>query len=99
MSHGLPRRRARGTTAQRGYGAAWQRLAAQAKRLQPWCSVCRATEDLVADHLRPETRGRQGLTLADVQVLCRRCNGSKQDKAAPRPTEQPRLRFSRSILK
>jgi excisionase family DNA binding protein len=88
----------RGTTAQKGYGASWQRLSRLARQRQPWCTFCGSTQDLVADHINPATRGRP-LTLADVQVLCRRCNGAKQDKLAPKPIEEPRPRFSRQRLK
>jgi 5-methylcytosine-specific restriction enzyme A len=88
----------RPTTTQRGYGTHWQRLATLARRLQPWCSICGATQDLTTDHVNPATRGMRGLTLADVQVLCRRCNGSKQDKSGPKRIEQPRQRFSRKRL-
>ena len=56
----------------RGYDAAWRKLSRLARQLQPWCSHCRTTQDLTADHLVwPAT------TLAHVQVLCRSCNGRK----------------------
>jgi 5-methylcytosine-specific restriction endonuclease McrA len=91
--------RYRGTTSQRGYGQEWQRLSRLARQLQPWCSLCASRRDLVCDHKDPATRGRRGLTLVDVQVLCRRCNGSKADKLRSKPIEPPRPRFSRSTLK
>jgi 5-methylcytosine-specific restriction enzyme A len=83
------------TTAQRGYGSRWQRLSSLARQRQPWCTFCGSTRDLVADHINPATRGEGALTFADVQVLCRRCNGSKGDKARPKPIARPRPRFSR----
>jgi hypothetical protein len=86
------------TTTQRGYGARWQRLSALARRQQPWCSHCGSTVDLVADHVDPATRGMRGITLADIQVLCRRCNGAKADKPKPKPIAKPRPRFSRQTL-
>ncbi len=58
-----------------GYDAEWRALAKAAVALQPWCSRCGATEDLTADHIDPEKR--TGLTLDDVQVLCRRHNSKK----------------------
>jgi excisionase family DNA binding protein len=82
----------RGTTAQKGYGASWQRLSKLAR--QPWCTVCGSTTDLVADHIDPATRGRRPLTLADVQVLCRRCNGSKGSRANPKPIVRAKPRSS-----
>ena len=75
------RPRRRGTTSQRGYGAYWRKLSEQARRMQPYCSVpgCTGT-DLTVDHIDPATRGQPGLTLADVQVLCRFHNSSKGAK-------------------
>lgn len=61
----------------RGYDTAWTRLSKRARRLQPWCSSCGATEHLEADHLPSAwERHAAGLPvrLADVQVLCSRCN-------------------------
>lgn len=72
------RARSRGTTAQRGYGRQWRKLSEQARRIQPYCSVPGCTSsDLTVDHVDPGTRGKPGLTLADVQVLCRFHNSSK----------------------
>ena len=65
--------RSRGRERQRLSGrntAAWKRLAAAAKAAQPWCSICKATDDLTVDHLR-----YPAVTLADVRVACRSCNG------------------------
>lgn len=61
-----------------GYDAAWDRLSARARRLQPFCSVpgCTST-DLTVDH-SPEAweRKAQGkpIRLCDVEVLCRSHN-------------------------
>jgi 5-methylcytosine-specific restriction enzyme A len=66
---------ARGTTAQRGYGAAHQRRAHAAIAAQPWCSNCGATTDLTADHITPLARG--GDPLGPIRVLCRRCNSRR----------------------
>lgn len=81
----------RGTPTARGYDSRWARLSARARRLQPWCSTCGSGEDLTADHLHALAAGgrRRGLTLADVQVLCRGCNARR---GAALPTyEQPAL--------
>ena len=56
----------------RGYDSKWQALSKQARKLQPWCSRCGADRDLTADHLV-----WPAITIADVEVLCRRCNSSK----------------------
>ncbi len=72
-------------TTARGYGSAWQKLSARARRLQPFCSDCGATDDLTADH-SPEAweRVAAGLPvrLADVDVVCRGCN-SRRGRARP----------------
>ena len=47
---------ARGTTTERGYGAAHQRRARSALALQPWCSRCGSTRGLTADHITPLSR-------------------------------------------
>ena len=64
------------TTAQRGYGSAWQRLSARARALQPWCTDCGTRQGLTTDHVVPLALGgkRTGLTLRDVAVVCVRCN-------------------------
>ncbi len=60
------------SSARRGYGYAWRRLSAQARREHPWCMDCGTPDDLTADHLRWPAR-----TLADVEVVCRSCNSSR----------------------
>lgn len=63
--------------AARGYDAAWARLSKRARRLQPFCLDCGATEDLQADHT-PEAWHRKAegkaIRLADVDVVCGPCN-------------------------
>lgn len=83
--------RARGSAAARGYDAAWVALAARAIAAQPWCTACKATEDLTVDHRIPLAAGgpRHGLTLADVQVLCRSCNSAKGARLPEAPTQEP----------
>ncbi|BCO41336.1 hypothetical protein MINTM001_24750 [Mycobacterium paraintracellulare] len=64
----------------RGYDAAWKRLSRRARRLQPFCSDCGATEDLQTDHL-PSAWARKARGLAirliDVDVVCRDCNNAR----------------------
>lgn len=66
-------------------GRAWRILSARARRLQPFCSDCGATEDLTCDH-KPSAwqRIEQGkaIRLEDVDVCCRSCNG-KRGSAQP----------------
>lgn len=68
------------------YPPAWHRLSRQARRMQPFCTDCGARQDLTADHT-PQAIIRLDaglpLRLADVEVVCRRCNG-KRGKARDR---------------
>lgn len=63
--------------AARGYDAHWTRLSKRARRLQPFCTDCGATEDLQADHT-PQAWERKAaglaIRLADVDVVCGPCN-------------------------
>jgi 5-methylcytosine-specific restriction protein A len=68
-------RRRRGTTSQRGYGAAHQRRARRAIALEPWCSTCGSTRDVTADHVIPLAHG--GDPLGPLRVLCRSCNSQR----------------------
>jgi 5-methylcytosine-specific restriction endonuclease McrA len=66
----------RPSRADRGYDANWKRLSKQLRLLQPYCSICKATNDLTVDHIIPLSSG--GFTVeSNLQVLCRRCNSSK----------------------
>ena len=66
-------RRRRGTTTERGYGAAHQARARAAIAAHPYCTHCGSTIDLTADHLTPLARG--GHPLGPLR-LCRSCNSS-----------------------
>ena len=70
----------RGTPKERGYDERWRRLSIRARRAQPFCSDCGATDDLTADHT-PEAWARreagQSIRLEDVDVVCRPCNGRR----------------------
>jgi 5-methylcytosine-specific restriction endonuclease McrA len=80
---------AKGTRHQRGYDAAWDRLSRRARRLQPWCGGCGATEDLQTDHT-PEAWARKAagkpIRLQDVQVLCGPCNRAAGAARGPSAT-------------
>lgn len=75
--------------AERGYDAAWTRLSARARKLQPFCTDCGATEDLQADHT-PEAWARKAagkaIRLKDIDVLCGPCN---RRRGAARPQQTP----------
>lgn len=70
-------RRQRGTTAARGYDAAWRQVAASVIRAEPWCCACGATEDLTCDHIVPLSQGGARLERDNLRVLCRRCHGQR----------------------
>lgn len=61
----------------RGYDHTWTKLSKRARRLQPFCTDCGATDDLQADHL-PQAWERKAaglpIRLTDIQVLCGPCN-------------------------
>lgn len=68
----------KGTATQRGYDAAWDRLSRRARRLQPFCTDCGATEGLQLDH-QPSAweRKAKGLRIrlgTDAEVVCGPCN-------------------------
>ena len=71
------RGRKRQSTTALGYGHSWRLLSERARRLQPFCNECGATQQLTTDHL-PIAHYRQErglpLRLSDVQVLCQQCN-------------------------
>jgi hypothetical protein len=64
-AHGRARHKANGYTT-----TAWRKLSTLAIAAHPWCVQCGSRSSLTGDHLR-----YPALTLADVRVLCRSCNG------------------------
>lgn len=95
---------AKRTATERGYDAAWAKLSKRARRLQPWCTDCGATENLQLDHLPSAwERKAKGLRIrlgADTEVVCGPCNvkrgaarGAKPTRLAPsRASQQPPAR-------
>lgn len=64
----------------RGYDGQWDRLSKRARRAQPFCTDCGATEDLQADHLPSaweRKAARLPIRLADVDVCCGPCNRAR----------------------
>jgi 5-methylcytosine-specific restriction enzyme A len=70
------KRQRRGSTAQRGYGRAWQELRKVQLARQAYCAECGSTDDLTTDHIVPLARGGRS-EMSNLQTLCRSCNGSK----------------------
>jgi 5-methylcytosine-specific restriction endonuclease McrA len=75
----------RSSTAGRGLGAAWQRLARQVIEEQPWCTWCGATTDLTADHLVPRAQGGRNVR-SNVVTACRTCNSSRGGRLSSDPS-------------
>ena len=80
----------------RGYDSAWERLSQRARKLQPWCSDCGATEGLTCDH-SPEAWARRAagkpIRLRDVDVVCGPCNTAR-GQARPEPLQRNSIRRS-----
>ena len=90
-----PRATAKPGSGKRGYDWTWQQLSTRARRLQPWCSDCFATDDLTTDHTEDAWKRKAAgkvIRLTDVDVVCRSCN-AKRGRARPtgeRAHEGPR---------
>ncbi|SLL01412.1 Uncharacterised protein [Mycobacteroides abscessus subsp. abscessus] len=101
--HRLPDRKP--SARARGYDADWDALSKRARRLQPWCTDCGATEDLQTDHL-PEAWARHDaglpIRLTDVEVCCGPCNrargAGRTRGGAPTPTHRDPRVEARSAL-
>ncbi len=68
------------SASERGYDTTWHRLSKRARKLQPWCSDCGATDDLTTDHtVKAWARKAAGkaIRLRDVEVVCRPCNSRR----------------------
>lgn len=70
-----------------GYNTAWDRLSRKARKLQPFCLDCGATEDLQLDHT-PLTwerwRQRKPIRLQHTGgVVCSDCNRARGDARTP----------------
>ncbi len=65
---------------ERGYDHAWKLLSQRARRLQPFCSDCGATEDLQCDHTEQAWLRRaagKAIRIKDVDVVCGPCNRAR----------------------
>lgn len=84
-----------------GYTAAWDRLSARARRLQPFCSDCGREDQLTADH-SPAAWQRQAegkpIRLEDIDVVCRRCNAERGPARGSDAIERPTIGTRRAEL-
>jgi len=80
------------SAAQRGYDHQWNVLSKRARRLQPFCLDCGATDDLQTDHT-PEAWAAKAagkpITLAMVDVVCGPCNRARGAARGPSATRGP----------
>jgi 5-methylcytosine-specific restriction endonuclease McrA len=94
--------------------AAWQKARALARQRDGQrCVSCGATEKLEVHHIIRVADGGDAFALSNLRTLCIRCHGeqhrgregatgtglSHPASSTSRETPQPRLRFSRSVLK
>lgn len=83
------------TRQERGYDSKWDRLSRKARRLQPFCTDCGATDDLQADHSPEAWRrhaARKPIRLRDIDVVCGPCN---RTRGAARSKNKPLTRGDR----
>ncbi|MFJ9423413.1 HNH endonuclease [Streptomyces sp. NPDC101249] len=73
-----PRRHKSKGASARGYDYQWQKVRAEAIRLQPNCLFCGTDKDLTGDHITPLKEGGTN-TLDNVRVLCRSCNTRREN--------------------
>ena len=86
----------RGSSAQRGYGYAWQQLRAEVIAQEPICRVCRIAPSAEVDHILPLKRGGSN-DRANLQALCHACHVTKTQREAPRRTMHTHVRQERSM--
>lgn len=71
----------RGTSAQRGYDADWQRLRDYHLRAEPTCRMCaavgRVERATMVDHIVPINDGGARLDESNLQSLCGACHAKK----------------------
>jgi len=82
----MQREALRGSSADRGYDAAWQDIRAKVLREEPFCRFCLAAGRHTAaehvDHIRPQSAGGTHERI-NLRALCSRChNGrTRRDRA------------------
>ena len=66
----------RGSSAERGYGARWQRLRAFVLKRHPVCKGCDRAPATEVDHIVPKAQGG-GDEAENLQGLCKPCHSRK----------------------
>lgn len=63
--------------------ARWKRLSARLRKMSPFCELCGATERLSVDHIaRVQDRPEWTYEVANLRILCLRCNGRLSAQSA-----------------
>ncbi len=76
----------RGSSAERGYGGAWQRLRARYLLRHPLCERCKAkgltVPAIEVHHVRYEGEGKRRtlVSMDDLESLCRACHESTKQR-------------------
>lgn len=91
--HQRERDQLRGSSSQRGYGAAWRKLRAAVIQAQPYCTFCGHTgstdNPLSVDHIKPRVEGGTD-DPSNLRVLClahnRRRPRSRNQDHSDQPT-------------
>ena len=85
-----PKPRPKNKAKQAAYDSQWNRISKQARKEQPFCLWCGATNDLQADHTPQAWERRErglAIRLQDVKVLCGPCNRAA-GQARPGPGQR-----------
>lgn len=70
--------RIRKAKGQAAHDPVWRKLSQRARRMQPWCTDCGATEDLTADHILPKVDYPELVhSIENLAVRCRSCNSRR----------------------
>ncbi len=71
-------------------GRPWRRLREQVLREEPCCRYCQMRPSTVVDHILPLSRFPHLAHHRDnLAGSCAPCNGSKHNRAAPKPRRPP----------
>lgn len=81
----------RGSSASRGYGAAWRKLRAQVIKQEPLCRRCRRANTTTVDHILPKELGGTDAR-SNLQGLCKACHDIKTAQEDGRWTGSPQSR-------
>lgn len=85
-----PKTTAKANANRKDYDGAWKILSRKARKMQPWCLWCGATDNLQCDHTPTAWERKlagKSIRIQDVRVLCGPCN-IKAGQARPGPGQR-----------